>query len=224
MMFESGRPRSRLGRVVPVLIALGAAAVLGACSGGATPGGDGAGSHGAPGGAGSGATSPGAPGAAGTLPAEQAAQQIMGSQEETDSAGLGAGTLDAASGPVKVGAEAVSVQTDAQETRVTWRLKNLAHGTVDTGSFQLARPPLMDTRALGLADAGGGRVYHPYTYVPVNSIGGEDTACVCSELPERTNDSGQLLYAELPPLPESVHTVTLTLPGFASVKNVPVHR
>ena len=153
--------------------------------------------------------------------AEAAIAEVMGSGDNLPVLGTSHGTLEASSGKSSVIAEILQVKNSAQATQVTWRLKSASGATADTRSFQFARPPLFDTRLLGVVDPATKKIYHPYTYVPAQGDG-SDTSCVCSELPNSVDTTGTVLYAVLPPLPSGTTTVNVTLPGFAAVTGVKV--
>ncbi|HWC22386.1 MAG TPA: hypothetical protein VG502_08825 [Flexivirga sp.] len=115
----------------------------------------------------------------------------------------------------------LQVTTSPQATRVTWRLKSASSATANTKSFQFARPPLFDTRLLGLVNPQTKVTLHPYTSVPAGG-NGMDNECACSSLPDSVNAKGTVLYAVLPALPAGASTVNVTLPGFKPMTGVKV--
>lgn len=131
------------------------------------------------------------------------------------------GTITASGTQSQVTAEVLQVKDSPQATLVIWRLRSASSSPADTKSFQFARPPLFDTRLLGVVDPGSKKTYRPYTYVPAAG-NGEDIACVCSTLPDSVDSSGTVMYAVLPPIPGGVATVNVTLPGFAAMNGVKV--
>lgn len=153
--------------------------------------------------------------------AQDAIAEVMGSSNDLPVAGSSTGSIEASSGRSSVTAEILQVKNTPQATQLTWRLKSAGGATADTRSFQFARPPLTDTRLLGVVDPQTKKTYHPYTYVPAQGDG-SDTACVCSNLPSSVDRTGTVLYAVLPPLPAGATTVNVTLPGFPAVTGVRV--
>lgn len=183
------------------------------------------------GGKGGGAAAGGAPSASASssgMPADQAAQKIMGTtQGDAKALASSRGTLDVTDKKSAVTAEILDIHAYQETTQVAWRLKNATGGAVDTASFQLARPPLFDTRQLGLVDTATSNTYRPFTFVPMGGVAGDegrDTSCVCGDLPDKTDATGGVLYAELPALPEGVTSVSVTIPGFKTMTGVPVSR
>jgi hypothetical protein len=153
--------------------------------------------------------------------ADKAIAQVMGSTENLPALASSKGKLKTSSSTSPVVAEVLQVKNSSEATRVTWRLKSASGSSVDTKSFQFARPPLFDTRLLGVVDPASKKTYHPYTYIPASGDG-SDTSCVCSDLPDSVNAKGAELYAVLPPLPSGVTTVNVTLPGFKAMTGVKV--
>jgi hypothetical protein len=148
--------------------------------------------------------------------ADPKALPVLATSKGTIETGTGAGTS-------AVIAQVLEVRSEANSTLVVWRLKSATGGSVDTASFQLAYPPLMDTRLLGVVDPATKTTFRPYTYVPANGDG-RDLDCACSTLPQSVDGSGQVLYALVPSLPKSVKKVEITIPGFATTKGISVER
>lgn len=167
-------------------------------------------------------SSAGGSGTKGGSAADDAIAKVMGSSDKLPVLATSHGTLDAAVGSSSVVAEVLQVMTSPQATRVTWRLKSATADEADTKSYQLARPPLFDTRLLGVVDPKTKKTFHPYTYVPMSRDDGQDNACACSSLPDSVNDKGTVLFAVLPPLPTGTTSVNVTLPGFKTMTGVKV--
>lgn len=163
---------------------------------------------------------PAAPSTAHELSSKDAIAKMMARPGTPRVLGSASGTLDAI-GTSAVVAQVLQVRTGTASTLVVWRLKSASDARVSTKSFQLARPPLMDTRLLGLVDTATHTTYRPYTYIPAQG-NGEDLGCACSEVPNDVDASGEILYAVVPPLPRSVAKVDVTLPGFDTMRKVPV--
>lgn len=160
--------------------------------------------------------------ARGSSAADAAIAKVMGSSDKLPVLASSKGTLQTSTGSSAVIAEVLQVKASADATRVTWRLKSATSATADTKSFQLARPPLFDTRQLGVVDPKTKHALHPYTYVPVSGHDGQDNACACSDLPDSVNADGAVLYAVLPALPTGTTSVNVTLPGFHDLTDVRV--
>lgn len=174
--------------------------------------------------AGSGTTSSsggGQPTGKGPSAADAAIAKVMGSSNDLRVLASSKGTLKSSTGSAAVVAEVLQVTSSAQATRVTWRLKSATSATANTKSFQFARPPLFDTRLLGVVDPQTKKTFHPYTLVPAGGDG-TDTDCACSSLPDSVNATGTVMYAVLPALPTGVSTVNVSLPGFKTMTGVQV--
>ncbi|MFC6708040.1 hypothetical protein [Flexivirga alba] len=153
--------------------------------------------------------------------ADAAIAKVMGSSNDLPVLASSSGTLNTSTGSSAVVAEVLQVMTSDQATRVTWRLKSASSATANTKSFQFARPPLFDTRLLGLVNSQTKTTLHPYTSVPAGG-NGMDNGCACSSLPDSVNSQGTILYAVLPALPTGATTVNVTLPGFKTMTGVKV--
>lgn len=203
-------------------VALSAAAVLtlgiAGCSKGSSHGAASSG-NGSSGAVSSAAGSSGA--ARSTSAADAAIAKVMGSSNNLPVLASAGGTLKSSTGSSAVVAEVLQVMTAPQATRVTWRLKSASSATANTKSFQLARPPLFDTRLLGLVNPQTKVTLHPFTFVP-DGGNGMDNGCACSSLPDSVNATGTVLYAVLPPLPAGTSSVNVTLPGFTTMTGVQV--
>ena len=157
------------------------------------------------------------------LPTKDAIAKIMRNETAATALGSSDGTLEGPTGTVDVVAEVLHVEARSDATVVEWRLKSASGASVHTTSSQLAHPPLSDTRLLGVIDPKAKVTYRPYTYVPIEG-NGHDNECLCSKLPDEVNGEGERLYAVLPPLPASVSSVTITLPGFETLTHIGVTR
>ncbi|GAB3614212.1 hypothetical protein [Humibacter ginsengisoli] len=158
------------------------------------------------------------------LPVKDAIAKIMANGKDLPVLGTSNGTINGPGDqPAKVVAQVLQVSATSDATLVVWRLGSATHQTVSTTSIQLSHPPLFDTRLLGVVDPRAKITYRPYTYVPIQG-NGEDNSCLCSDLPSQVDGEGELLYAVVPPLPSSVKSVDLTLPGFADIKGIKVGR
>ncbi|WP_446665234.1 hypothetical protein [Flexivirga sp. B27] len=146
---------------------------------------------------------------------DDAIAKVMASSADMPAIASSKGSLEAAVGTSSVRAEVLQVKSTAQATRVIWRLKSASGKSVATNTFQLSRPPLFDTRQLGIVDPKTKKTIHPFTYGEP-----QDPGCVCSTLPDSVNGDGVVLYAVLPPLPSGTSLVNVTLPGFKTMTGV----
>jgi len=158
-----------------------------------------------------------------TSAAKAAIARIMAAPADLPVLGTAKGTLTSSTGTTAVVAEILQVRADPDGTIVTWRIKSPTDQKARSSSFQLSRPPLDDTRLLGVVDPATHTTYRAYTYAPAQGDG-SDTACLCSDLPTDVDGGGELMYALVPTLPDSVKTVDVTLPGFATVTGIGVDR
>lgn len=159
--------------------------------------------------------------AKGPSAADAAIAKVMGSSDDLPVLASSKGVLKSSTGSSTVVAEVLQVRSSSQATRITWRLKSASSATANTKSFQFARPPLFDTRLLGIVDPKTKKTFHPYTLVPAGGDG-TDTDCACSSLPDSVNAKGVVLYAVLPALPSGTSSVNVTLPGFKAMPGVKV--
>jgi hypothetical protein len=151
------------------------------------------------------------------LSPKDAAAKVMATPKPLPVLATAKGTLEANGAASPVVAQVLRIHAITTSTVVTWRLKSASDAKVRTASFQLAHPPLMDTRLLGIVDAATHTTYRPFTYFPAQG-NGDDLECACSKLPDDVDATGEVMYAVVPPLPASVTKVDVTLPGFATVK------
>lgn len=158
------------------------------------------------------------------MPPKEAIAKIMAKGADLPVLGTSNGTLNGpANEPVKLVAELLQARATPDATLVVWRLKSATDQTVLTTSSQLAHPPLSDTRLLGVVDPKTKTTYRPYTYVPIEG-NGQDNSCLCSDLPYQVDGSGELIYAVVPPLPASATSVSVTIPGFETFTGIKVER
>lgn len=158
------------------------------------------------------------------LSAKAATKKIMASSDKAKAIASANGSIDAggATTASAVVADILKIDRLPDSTVLTWRLKSASGGTVPTNSFQLSKPPFLDTRYVGLVDASTKKTYFAYTYAPANQSDGQDVACLCSHIPDEVGGDGTVLTAVTPPLPASVDTVDVTIPGFDTITDVTV--
>lgn len=132
------------------------------------------------------------------------------------------GRMEGVGKDVPMIAQVLAIRSTADATVLVWKLKSGTGGKVVTSSSRLSHPPLFDTRLLSIVDGSDGKTYYPYTYVPEGQGFGSDTGCLCSDVPYSTNTEGTVMHAVLPPLPAGTDSVSVKIPGFATMRSVKV--
>ena len=160
----------------------------------------------------------------GDMSAKTAITKIMATGVGAKAIASAHGTIEAVGPASSVVADILKVERLTDSTVLTWRLKSATGAAVATNSFQLSKPPFLDTRYVGLIDRSTKRTYYAYTYVPAKQGNGADVSCLCAGIPDEVGASGTVLQTILPPLPASVTSVDVTIPGFDAIKNVTVSR
>ncbi|WP_417564058.1 hypothetical protein [Microbacterium sp.] len=157
------------------------------------------------------------------LTVDQVTKKIADTEPPTRSLAHTTGTIDAVE-KVPVTIDVVSLRALPDETLLELRIAAASGTEQDLGSFQLSRPPFLDTRNVGLVDAASGRTYRPYTFVQSrNPTPGVPTGCLCDRL-RTTDGTGVTLSMLMPPLPDDVTAVDVTMPGLPKMSAVPVAR
>jgi hypothetical protein len=126
---------------------------------------------------------------------------------------------------VPVQASVLSVTVGRSTTELVWRLSSTDDSRNALNSVQLSQVPWEDTRLVGLEVPATRTTYHPYTMVPPKAVNGVASECMCSDLQIlELSGTGTLMYATMPRLDAQVTSVTVTMPGFPDMPNVPVRR
>ena len=121
-------------------------------------------------------------------------------------------------------ADVVRVDVSGSTTVLTWRLRS-ADGTSLPASGNWASggtSSATDTRAVALIDTAGQLRLLPYVNAGQAVFGESD--CTCSDTPRSVGSQGADLYATYPALSAGATTVTVVIPGFAPMPDVPVTR
>lgn len=119
-------------------------------------------------------------------------------------------------------AEVVQVSVSGSTTLLHWRLKS-GDGSPVSASGNWASggtSSVTDTRNVALLDTAGQLRLLPYVNAGQAIFG--DTDCVCSETPRTVSSTGVDMYATYPALSAGATTVTVSIPGFPAMTNVPV--
>lgn len=204
---EGWRPRAR--RVGSVAVAvLVATALMTSCTGGDEP--NGKGTAGAPG------TTSASP--TGPSPVEKLTAQLLGTTADDPALASAQGTVEITGKRYQLVADVLEVRANADTTLLRWRLKSASGESTQAFGFWLSRPPQFDSRRVTVLDKAGNQALSPFTF------GKDEVSCVCSTIPHTVNGEGEPMYALFPPLDAASSTVDVTLPGFATMKDVPVTR
>jgi hypothetical protein len=116
------------------------------------------------------------------------------------------------------------VVADESGTTVRFTLVNLqdTHPLLGLEAFNEWRPLATDIRDVAMVDPVAAQRYLPY--VGWTSADADDSLCACSAAPLHMSTAGQLLSATFPALDPSTDTVSLEVPGFPAVDDLPVTR
>ncbi|NKX92130.1 hypothetical protein HF995_02390 [Sanguibacter hominis ATCC BAA-789] len=131
----------------------------------------------------------------------------------------GDGTFDAQAG-------VVAVEAGESSTRlvVTLRTTSGAEETVPLDAFNEWSPLTMDVRDLSVTDPAAQTVLLPYLGLAEGKTPPDGTFCLCSASPKTLDGDWVTVYATLPPLDPATTTVSVDVPGFPTVTEVPVTR
>ncbi|KQY24366.1 hypothetical protein ASD16_02130 [Cellulomonas sp. Root485] len=145
---------------------------------------------------------------------ESGSSEVLGSAE-------GAVPDPLAPHPARIDVNAVIA--DETSTTVWFTLVN----TEDTdpllqfSAFNKLRPLSDDIRDIALVDTVAEQRLQPYIG---QRAGTDSNRCTCSDAPLGMSSVGMLLSGVFPPVEQSTSTVTLEIPGFAPIENLPVTR
>ncbi len=120
--------------------------------------------------------------------------------------------------------EVTEVAADEASTLVRFTLRGVddSSPTLPLTFFNQLRPLADDIRDVAIVDAGAGLRLLPF--VGVSQVNADKTLCSCSGSPARMSQVGQPLSATFPPLDAGTTTISLELPGFPVVEDLPVER
>ncbi len=94
---------------------------------------------------------------------------------------------------------------------------------LDLSAFNQSRPLARDIRDVAIVDTTGEQRYLPW--IGTTGVEGDDRSlCTCATAPVQFSGIGQLLSATFPAIDPSAATVTVEVPGFPPVEDVPVTR
>lgn len=133
---------------------------------------------------------------------------------------------DTGDGTFAAQAGVVAVEAGASSTRlvVTLRTTSGAEEMVPLDAFNEWSPLSMDVRDLSVTDPAAQTVLLPYLGLAEGKTPPDGTFCLCSASPKTLDGDWVTLYATLPPLDPATTTVSVDVPGFPTVTEVPVTR
>ncbi|MCL3859931.1 hypothetical protein [Actinotalea sp. K2] len=120
--------------------------------------------------------------------------------------------------------EVTDVLAGQESTLVRFTLRNVddSDPLVPLEAFNAATPLTRDTRDVALVVSAEDQRLQPFLAV---TDGDRTTSfCTCSTAPVQMSQRGQLLSATFPPLDAGTEQVSLELPGFPLVEDLPVRR
>jgi len=133
---------------------------------------------------------------------------------------------DTGDGTFAAQAGVVAVEAGESSTRlvVTLRTTSGAEETVPLDAFNEWSPLTMDVRDLSVTDPAAQTVLLPYLGLAEGKTPPDGTFCLCSASPKTLDGDWVTVYATLPPLDPATTTVSVDVPGFPTVTEVPVTR
>lgn len=203
-----------IGAAVLVVVAL---VVFAACSGG--------GESPSPEPTGSASSAPVDEAAAGWTRQEIATALFEGDLGTVEDLGTAVGELVGPSSSFPAEVTVTQVSAGRASTLVRFTLANVddSDPLLPLHAFNAARPLTRDIRDVALVDPAQNLRFLPF----LGQLDPDDpmkSFCTCSAAPLQMSQEGQLLSATFPPLPEGTTTVSLELPGFPLIENLPVTR
>jgi len=155
--------------------------------------------------------------------ADEVAQQIRDTTVPTRSLAQTSGMLDGVD-DVTVKIDVVTLDALPDSTLLELRIATASGEQADISTFQFAVEPFLDTRNIGIVDTADGTTYRPFTYPNARDVDGQNTGCLCNDVPTSTDGTGILVSMIMPPLPAEVSTVDVVIPGMEKMTDVPVGR
>jgi hypothetical protein len=126
--------------------------------------------------------------------------------------------------PVGLTAQVLSVTVVGATTELHWQLKS-ADGAIAGAAGNWAsggNSSSTDTSQIAILDPSGKERFLPYLNAN-QAVFGEGN-CVCSDTPRQVSSTPIDMYATYPAISDAASTVTIDIPGFAPMTNVPVTR
>ena len=117
-----------------------------------------------------------------------------------------------------------SIAANERSTQMRFVLSSESSGemTVALEAFNEAHPLTFDIRDVALEDEASGIRLLPLLGVPEGETAVGSTFCICSDSPKTIDDQGVTLDATFGPLAQGTNAVTVVIPGFDSMTDVPV--
>ena len=121
--------------------------------------------------------------------------------------------------------EVTEVHAGSSSTLVRFTLRNVddSDPLLPLEGFNARTPLTRDVRDIALVDAAANVRLQPFLAVPQSGERNE-SFCTCAAAPLQMSQEGQLLSATFPPLDAGTTTVSLELPNFSVIEDLPVTR
>lgn len=126
--------------------------------------------------------------------------------------------------PFPAEVEVTEVTAGPASTLVRFTLSNVDDSTPLLGleSFNARTPLTRDIRDIAIVDGTLGQRLQPFIGVQADKP--DTSICTCAAAPAQMSTEGQLLSGTFPPLDPGTTTVTVEIPGFPAIEDVPVTR
>ncbi|WP_258726151.1 hypothetical protein [Cellulomonas sp. NS3] len=119
--------------------------------------------------------------------------------------------------------EVTEVSAGSESTLVRFTLRNDGEEVSPSlESFNRRTPLTKDIRDIAIVDTTLGARLQPFLGVQASAP--DVSMCTCADAPKQVTDAGQLLSGTFPPLDPGTTTITVEIPGFPPVEDVPVTR
>ena len=137
-----------------------------------------------------------------------------------------AGELSFGPGTVPAELAVVAVEASDASTRLVLALRSTSgeEEMLDLAAFNERTPLAAGIRDVSITDPVAEKILLPYLAFPKGKDPITSSFCLCSNSPKTLNDSWFTVYATMPGLDPSTSTVTVTVPGFEAISDVPVTR
>ena len=124
--------------------------------------------------------------------------------------------------PARIDVTEVTAGPTSTLVRFTLVSTGTGKSNIGLGAFNAARPVTAAIRDVAIVDAAAKQRYLPYIGASVQDA--QKTLCACSTAPVTMSSVGQLMSATYPALDPSATSITLSVPGFPDIVNLPVTR
>lgn len=117
-----------------------------------------------------------------------------------------------------------SVTASSHSTQLRFKLFTTEPGevSVDYHMFNEFSPLTTDIRDVALENEAQGIRLLPLLGTGQNDLANKERFCICSNSPKTVDEHGVTLDATFAPLPQGTSTITVDIPGFDAIENIPV--